>query len=90
MSMRVNDSRVAAVNNRTGAAGNRRIADEPTRDAWSDNREAMRVELSAAGRSRLAQNAVATANAEAASSAAFLVSPQGLALVAEMLPRPRR
>jgi hypothetical protein len=88
--MRVNDARVNPVGIRPSSTSTRRAAEQPAPDGWPDNREAMRVELSAAGKVRMANNAVAAANSDAAASASFLASPVGVALVSEMLPKPRR
>jgi hypothetical protein len=88
--MRVNDSRVSAVGIRPGTGATRRAPEQVAPDAWPDNREAMRVELSAAGKVRLANNAVAAANTDAAASSSFLASPAGMALVSELMPRPKR
>jgi hypothetical protein len=88
--MRVNEARVNPVGIRSSSNSPRRPPEQTAPDGWPDNREAMRVELSPAAKGRIANNAVAASNVDSAASADFLVSPAGMALVSELLPRPRR
>jgi hypothetical protein len=55
-------------------------------DTWPDNRDAMRIEVSPAGRLASATNAVQVATVDAALSADFLASGEGIDLLSALLP----
>ena len=88
--------RVMAVSSITGAkvsplaAGNPqgrlRTPEQSGSEAWPDNREAMRVELSPAGRLASATSAVQTATRDSALSADFFASSEGMELLSSLLP----
>jgi hypothetical protein len=86
---RVSDPRVPPITIGAPQGGPYRAPEQGGQEAWPDNREAMRVELSPAARLASATNAVVTANQDAAQSADFLSSDNGAAMLITLLPAPR-
>lgn len=72
------------------AAGNSqgrlRTPEQSGSEAWPDNREAMRVELSPAARLASATSAVQNATRDAALSADFFSSSEGIEVLSSLLP----
>ena len=66
--------------------GRLRTPEQSGSEAWPDNRDAMRVELSPAGKLASATTAVQKATADAATSADFFASADGLELLATLVP----
>jgi hypothetical protein len=86
---RVSDPRVTPISIGSTQGGPHRAPEQQGQEAWPDNREAMRVELSPAARLASATNAVVTANQDSAASADFLSGDAGAELLIGLLPTPR-
>jgi hypothetical protein len=86
---RVSEPRVQPITIGSPQGGPHRAPEQGGQEAWPDNREAMRVELSPAARLASATNAVVTSNQDAAQSADFLSSEHGAAMLITLLPAPR-
>ena len=69
--------------------GRLRTPEQSGSEPWPDNREAMRVELSPAGRLASATNAVQQATRDAAGSADFFASADGVELLSSLVPMGR-